>query len=177
MSINKESSSSFDRSNDEKGEEHLKKRIRRNENEDEKELIREFSFNVNSDEMNEKRWKENESYYKRSKQMDEYYASLLPSSDFYEKSFMHGDVVTHVIVTKTYFLITGSQDGHLKFWKILTADYLKKQQKMVQIAQTSKSTDEHEQRENHWGGLIEFVKHFRAHLGSISFVFFFFSNQ
>lgn len=168
MSMNKESK--IDRSVDEEGEEHSKKRIRRNENENEKELIDELKWNVPSDEMNEKRWKENSSYYNGSKQMDEYNASLLPSSDFYEKSFMHRDVVTHVIVTKTHFLITGSHDGHLKFWKILTADYLKKQQTMVQIAQTSKSSDDQHQHQHNSGGLIEFVKHFRAHLGNRSFL-------
>jgi len=62
---------------------------------------------------------------------------LLPNSDLYEKSYMHRDVVTYISVTKTNFIITSSQDGHVKFWK--------KQPKG-----------------------IEFVKHFRAHLGSIS---------
>ena len=49
---------------------------------------------------------------------------------------MHRDVVTHVLVTPTDFIITASQDGHVKFWK--------KQEVGV-----------------------EFVKHFRAHLGPI----------
>ncbi|XP_050682597.1 peptidylprolyl isomerase domain and WD repeat-containing protein 1 isoform X2 [Leptidea sinapis] len=30
---------------------------------------------------------------------------------------MHRDVVTHIVVTKTDFIVTASQDGHLKFWK------------------------------------------------------------
>ena len=65
------------------------------------------------------------------------YLDNLPSSEAYERSFMHRDVVTHVVVTPTTdFIITGSCDGHVKFWK-----------KMQQG--------------------IEFVKHFRAHLGSI----------
>ncbi|XP_041356823.1 peptidylprolyl isomerase domain and WD repeat-containing protein 1-like isoform X2 [Gigantopelta aegis] len=50
---------------------------------------------------------------------------------------MHRDVLTHVAVTKTDFIITASRDGHLKFWKKM---------------------DEHG---------IEFVKHFRSHLGNI----------
>lgn len=50
---------------------------------------------------------------------------------------MHRDVITHVAVTKTDFIITSSNDGHLKFWK--------------------KKEDEG----------IEFVKHFRCHLGPV----------
>lgn len=47
---------------------------------------------------------------------------------------MHRDVITHVVTSKTDFIITASIDGHLKFWK---------------------KTDDG----------IEFVKHFRSHLG------------
>jgi peptidylprolyl isomerase domain and WD repeat-containing protein 1 len=60
----------------------------------------------------------------------------LPNSDCYEKSFMHRDIVTHIVVTKTEFVITASVDGHVKFWKKLEQG-------------------------------IEFVKHFRCHLGAI----------
>ncbi|KAI4382260.1 hypothetical protein MLD38_008246 [Melastoma candidum] len=35
----------------------------------------------------------------------------------YEKSYIHRDVVTHVAVSAADFFITGSADGHLKFWK------------------------------------------------------------
>lgn len=45
------------------------------------------------------------------------YLENLPSSVTYERSYMHRDVVTHILVTKTDFVITASQDGHLKFWK------------------------------------------------------------
>src|ERR1041385_4217844 len=46
------------------------------------------------------------------------YIRNLPSSEAYERSFMHRDLVTHVVVTpKTDFLISGSCDGHIKFWK------------------------------------------------------------
>ncbi|XP_063830865.1 peptidylprolyl isomerase domain and WD repeat-containing protein 1 [Ostrinia nubilalis] len=45
------------------------------------------------------------------------YIENLPNSETYERSYMHRDVVTHIIVTKTDFVITASQDGHLKFWK------------------------------------------------------------
>jgi len=41
----------------------------------------------------------------------------LPNGENYEKSFMHRDVVTHVCVTPTDFIITASHDGHIKFWK------------------------------------------------------------
>lgn len=30
---------------------------------------------------------------------------------------MHRDVITHVVVTKTDFVVTASIDGHVKFWK------------------------------------------------------------
>ncbi|XP_046970455.1 peptidylprolyl isomerase domain and WD repeat-containing protein 1 isoform X1 [Vanessa cardui] len=45
------------------------------------------------------------------------YLENLPSSETYERSYMHRDVVTHIVVTKTDFVITASQDGHIKFWK------------------------------------------------------------
>lgn len=35
----------------------------------------------------------------------------------YERSYMHRDFLTHVLVTATQYLITGSRDGILKFWK------------------------------------------------------------
>lgn len=65
------------------------------------------------------------------------YLDNLPSAESYEKSFMHRDIVTHIIVTKTGFMITGSCDGHIKFWKKMEEG-------------------------------IEFVKHFRSHLGAIT---------
>jgi peptidylprolyl isomerase domain and WD repeat-containing protein 1 len=66
------------------------------------------------------------------------YVENLPSADMYEKSYMHRDVVTHVVVTPhTDFVVTASVDGHLKFWK-----------KMPE--------------------LVEFVKHYRAHLTGIN---------
>ncbi|XP_071454294.1 peptidylprolyl isomerase domain and WD repeat-containing protein 1 [Hetaerina americana] len=64
------------------------------------------------------------------------YLENLPLAETYEKSYMHRDIVTHLAVTKTDFVVTGSSDGHVKFWK-----------KMEES--------------------IEFVKHFRSHLGSI----------
>lgn len=61
----------------------------------------------------------------------------LPCAAMYERSYMHRDTITHVAVSKTDFLITASQDGHVKFWK------------------------------KNEGVGIEFAKHFRSHLGAI----------
>ena len=41
----------------------------------------------------------------------------LPCAEMYERSYMHRDVVTHTVFSKTQFLITGSKDGFIKFWK------------------------------------------------------------
>ena len=65
------------------------------------------------------------------------YLENIPTGINYEKSFMHRDVVSQVLVTNTDFVITASQDGHIKFWKKQEVG-------------------------------IEFVKHFRAHLGVIN---------
>lgn len=62
------------------------------------------------------------------------YLENLPDSECYEKSYMHRDVITHIVVTKTDFVVTASLDGHVKFWKKMEEG-------------------------------IEFVKHFRSHLG------------
>lgn len=45
------------------------------------------------------------------------FVAALPSAGMYEKSYMHRDVVTHVVVTSTDFVITCSADGFVKFWK------------------------------------------------------------
>ncbi|KAJ8749903.1 hypothetical protein K2173_013818 [Erythroxylum novogranatense] len=54
---------------------------------------------------------------KRPLQFEHAYLDALPSANMYEKSYMHRDVVTHVAVSAADFFITGSLDGHLKFWK------------------------------------------------------------
>lgn len=65
------------------------------------------------------------------------YLENLPKAEYYEHSFMHRDLVTHVVVSKaTEFIITGSSDGHVKFWKKMSRE-------------------------------IEFVKHYQAHLAAI----------
>lgn len=50
-------------------------------------------------------------------QYEKLYLENLPDAECYEKSYMHRDVITHVAVTKTDFIVTASIDGHLKFWK------------------------------------------------------------
>lgn len=63
---------------------------------------------------------------------------VLPDGAQYERSYMHRDTVSHVVVIRpTDFIVTASVDGHVKFWK--------------------------KQDEG-----IEFVKHFRAHLGAVA---------
>ncbi|VDN58518.1 unnamed protein product [Dracunculus medinensis] len=69
---------------------------------------------------------------------EESYLRAIPRAAHYEKSFMHRDVITHVIAMKTDFIVTASCDGILKFWK-----------------------------KKHSEG-IEFVKQFRCHLHSFS---------
>jgi peptidylprolyl isomerase domain and WD repeat-containing protein 1 len=73
---------------------------------------------------------------RRVLEFEKVYLDSLPTANMYERSYMHRDVVSHVRVTKTEFIITASIDGHVKFWK--------------------------KQEEG-----VEFVKHFRAHLGTI----------
>ena len=46
------------------------------------------------------------------------FLDALPCAEMYERSYMHRDVVTHVAVAPANdFFLTGSVDGHLKFWK------------------------------------------------------------
>ncbi|KAG1331665.1 peptidyl-prolyl cis-trans isomerase CYP71 [Cocos nucifera] len=54
---------------------------------------------------------------KRPLQFEQAFLDALPCAHMYEKSYMHRDVVTHVAVSAADFFITGSIDGHLKFWK------------------------------------------------------------
>jgi peptidylprolyl isomerase domain and WD repeat-containing protein 1 len=74
---------------------------------------------------------------KKTLAFEQVYLDSMPSASMYEKSYMHRDDVTCVAVTPgTDFFITGSEDGHLKFWK------------------------------KRYEG-IEFVKHFRSHVGPV----------
>ena len=62
----------------------------------------------------------------------------MPTGKRYEKSFMHRDVVSHVLASPKHEMVfTGSVDGHLKFWKKGKVG-------------------------------IEFIKTFRAHLSKIT---------
>lgn len=45
------------------------------------------------------------------------YLENLPNAESYERSYMHLDVITHLVSTKTEFVVTASIDGHIKFWK------------------------------------------------------------
>ncbi|XP_005997502.1 peptidylprolyl isomerase domain and WD repeat-containing protein 1 [Latimeria chalumnae] len=80
-----------------------------------------------------------EATHRKKRKVLEYervYLDNLPSAAMYERSYMHRDIITHIECSKTDFITTASQDGHVKFWK-------KKEEG------------------------IEFVKHFRSHLGLI----------
>eukprot|EP00466_Bigelowiella_natans_P016177 jgi/Bigna1/57833/fgenesh1_pm.31_\ len=54
---------------------------------------------------------------RRKLKFENLYLSKLPSAKMYEHSFMHRTSISHVVVTKTQFIITASVDGFLKFWK------------------------------------------------------------
>jgi peptidylprolyl isomerase domain and WD repeat-containing protein 1 len=59
----------------------------------------------------------------RSLKFENVYLDNLPSAEQYEHSYMHRDIVTHISVAKTTdFIITGSFDGHVKFWKKMGKD-------------------------------------------------------
>ncbi|KAL3868863.1 hypothetical protein ACJMK2_041620 [Sinanodonta woodiana] len=73
-------------------------------------------------------------------EFEQVYLENLPHTESYEKSYMHRDVIKHIAVSKTNFIITTSIDGHVKFWRKAEEDG------------------------------IEFVKHFRSHLGSIEYL-------
>ena len=50
----------------------------------------------------------------------EIYLNRLPTSENYEQSFMHKEEITSLCLsTSTSLIITGSQDGIIKFWKKL----------------------------------------------------------
>ena len=50
-------------------------------------------------------------------EFEKLYLERLPNAKMYERSYMHRENVTHICVTSTEFIITGSRDGHIKFWK------------------------------------------------------------
>jgi len=95
--------------------------------------------------------------YKR-KSLD-IFQNILTSSDYYKRSYVHRDVLTHIIVTITDFLIAVSQDEHIKFWKIITPEYIKQQQTAAQYILTKNNDDKDENTNSLINGPIEFVKH------------------
>jgi peptidylprolyl isomerase domain and WD repeat-containing protein 1 len=55
---------------------------------------------------------------KRKLAHEKAFLDKLPSAEMYEKSYMHRTTITHLLVTnETDFIVTASQDGHVKFWK------------------------------------------------------------
>jgi len=75
---------------------------------------------------------------KKDTKFSKLFLEHLPNAQMYEKSYMHRDTVTHVVVTPiTDFIVTGSADGHIKFWKKQPIG-------------------------------IEFVKTFKAHIGPLT---------
>ncbi|XP_025109974.1 LOW QUALITY PROTEIN: peptidylprolyl isomerase domain and WD repeat-containing protein 1-like [Pomacea canaliculata] len=75
---------------------------------------------------------------KKVLEFEQVYLDSLPCAQYYETSYMHREIVTHLAVAKNGFLVTASCDGHVKFWK-------KAEEKG-----------------------IDFVKHFRSHLGAVN---------
>merc|ERR1711884_615899 len=106
--------------------------------------------------------------------------SLLPDSPHYERSFMHRDTITALEFAKpTNFLISGSSDGHVKFWKKKdkapasaadaeagksTGSATNNSKDM--LAKAKQATDSGKDL-TFLGESIEFVKQYRAHIGPI----------
>ncbi len=61
-------------------------------------------------------------------------------------------------------LVSGSQDEHIKFWKILTPDYVK-HQTVAQYISNKTNNDQNGNRNSLINSPILFVKHFSANLG------------
>jgi len=55
---------------------------------------------------------------KSTPQLDDIALKELPSAPMYEKSYMHRDVISHILFTpRSHFLVTASKEGIVKFWK------------------------------------------------------------
>ncbi|XP_056592391.1 peptidylprolyl isomerase domain and WD repeat-containing protein 1 [Triplophysa dalaica] len=86
-------------------------------------VSRDGSENKRKLEANEDEWVgplPSEATQTKKKKVLEYervYLENLPSASMYERSYMHRDVISHIVCSKTDFVITASQDGHVKFWK------------------------------------------------------------
>lgn len=60
---------------------------------------------------------EPEAKKRKNEEFEPLYLQNLPAAENYEKSYMHREPITHLVVTRTDFIVTGSVDGHVKFWK------------------------------------------------------------
>ncbi|ETB56865.1 hypothetical protein YYC_05233 [Plasmodium yoelii 17X] len=90
---------------------------------------------------NKRKVKEKKKSHKKVRINNDIYLKNIPTNKHYEVSYMHTDVVTHVLVSnKKKYIITGSCNGVIKFWY-----------KNV--------------------GSIEFVKHFKVHSDEIIYLF------
>lgn len=55
---------------------------------------------------------------KKKKSLMNVIEGTLPGSGLYEQSYMHRDVITHIVVARgSDFILTASIDGQVKFWK------------------------------------------------------------
>jgi peptidylprolyl isomerase domain and WD repeat-containing protein 1 len=79
---------------------------------------------------------------------EELYLRRLPSSRFYERSYMHRDNVSHVLCVGD-IIVTASVDGYLKFWRRF-------------VPETGGSSSASA------SSVVEFLKTFRAHGGPIT---------
>lgn len=96
----------------------------------------------------------------RTNPHEKLYLSQIPSASRYYSSYMHRDVVTHIIAASAHnFLISASIDGQLKFW-VRSSSLPPKATPQETNSKTSSKTST--------AGKIEFVKQFRAHNGRIS---------
>ena len=56
---------------------------------------------------------------KKVSRFTNFYRNQLPNAGLYETSYNHASYVTHIVVSKTDFIITASSNGDVKFWKKL----------------------------------------------------------
>ena len=57
-------------------------------------------------------------HLKKKKSLMNVIEGTLPGSGLYEQSYMHRDVITHIVVAReSDFILTASIDGQVKFWK------------------------------------------------------------
>ena len=99
---------------------------------------------------------------KRSKKKWSY--SDIPNSKSYHLSLMHADSVTQTVHNAKHgYVITGSMDGVVKFWKRLTVS----EENMFPKA-IGQSTTKHSPAQEQQQPCLEFVKSFTAHTGPVN---------